>query len=166
MKPLAWTFNAARRTLLGLRASWAAPEDAWAESWLEDAERTLYRSMDPRDRRHAVEVARELLRRRPGAPARLVRAALLHDVGKARRPYVLVERIAAHLWPTHPRTPRDPLRPGLRGARQVQAHHPHYGAEMIRRAGGDARVAELVERHHAPGGDEEAALLHSLDERT
>lgn len=165
MKPFVWVANAARRTVLGVRATWAAPEDAWAERWLSGGERDLYLAMDPRDRHHAVEIARAVLRRRPDAPPRLVRAALLHDVGKARRPYGLAERIAVHLWPA-PAPPRAPLRAGMRGAWQVRAHHPHYGAEMIRRAGGDARVAELVERHHAPGGDEEAALLHALDERT
>lgn len=166
MRALAWLGNAVGRTARGLHPAWADPDDAWAKDRLRADEYALYLCMDPRDRRHAVDLTRALLRRHPNASTRLVRAALLHDVGKARRPYVLLERILVHLLPARAEPPATPLRRGLRGARQLQAHHPSYGAAMIRGAAGDPRVAELVERHHRPGGDPEADLLHALDERT
>lgn len=165
MKPWVWVLNAAVRTVRGVVPALARPEDAWAEARLPEPERRLYRTMDPRDRHHAVAVARALLRARPDAPSELVRAALLHDVGKAGRPYRVAERIAVHLVrggapPAHPREA------GWRGARQTAAHHGRYGAEAIRSAGGSVRVAELVARHDDPGDDAEAALLRQVDRRT
>ena len=165
MKPWSWPFRAAVRTLRGIRPGWARPDDAWAEARLDAPERSLYRAMDPRDRAHAVEVACALVRAFPGAPGEVVRAALLHDVGKSRRAYRLGERIAAHLVRVAP-PPPEPALHGWAGARQVAAHHGAYGAAMIRAAGGSWRVAELVARHDRPGSDRWAAILREIDRRT
>lgn len=167
MKPVAWYVNAAARTVRALVPAWSRPDDALAERWLPPPLLDLYRAMDPRDRHHAERVARRLLERAPEAPPRLVRAALLHDVGKARRPFVLWQRIAVHLW-TPVGLPAEPLGEGLRGAWQVARHHERYGAAMIRAAGGPAaeEVAALVERLAAPDGDREALLLRRLDDET
>lgn len=165
MKPWVWAWNAGVRTVRGLHPRMVRPDDAWAAARLPGPELDLYDAMDPRDRDHAVRVARSLLRRHPEAPSEVVRAALLHDVGKSRRRYQVVERILAHLVRAAP-PPRDPPLDGVRGARQVAAHHAAYGAAMIRGAGGDARVAELVARHERPGDDVHARWLHDADRRT
>lgn len=165
MKPWVWAWNAAWRTVRGVRPGWVRPDDAWAEARLSADERGLYLAMDPRDRDHAVRVARTLLRRRPEASSAAVRAALLHDVAKSRRPYRVVERVLVHLDRAAP-PPPEPARSGFAGARQLAAHHARYGAAMIREAGGDGRVAELVERHDLPGDDREAAWIREADRRT
>lgn len=165
VKPWVWFLNAAARTLRGAVPTLARPDDVWAQGWLSLPEHRLYLTMDPRDRHHAVTVARTLLRARADAPSELVRAALLHDVGKASRPFRVQERVAAHLIRSVP-PPPVPRLGGWRGARQLAAHHARYGAEAIREAGGSPRVAELVERHEEPGGDSEAALLWEVDRRT
>ena len=121
--------------------------------------------MDRRDRDHAVRVARALLRRHPEAPSEVVRAALLHDVGKSRRRYRVAERILVHLVRTAP-PPAEPPLGGMAGARQTAAHHAAYGAAMIRDAGGDPRVAELVARHERPGDDRHARWIQQADRRT
>jgi putative nucleotidyltransferase with HDIG domain len=138
-------------------------DDAWALSRLSPAEARLYRAMDPRDRHHAVAVARAILAERPDASPELLRAALLHDVGKSAAGYNPLERILVHLYT--PKVPLTPRRRGLMGAWQRHCHHHLLGAEMILAAGGDARVAEIVARHHHPQGDEEAALLQRIDAR-
>lgn len=154
------------RTVRGVHRSLVAPDDAWARARLSDAERGLYLAMDPRDRDHAVRVARGLLRTHPGAPEIVVRAALLHDVGKSRRRYRVDERILVHLMRAAP-PPAEPLRPGFAGARQTAAHHASYGAAMIRAAGGSARVAELVARHDRPPEDDvHARWIHEADRGT
>lgn len=162
-KPRAWYLNAARRTLRALVPALAPPDDAFAAERLSPALFRLYLSMDPRDRQHAGEVAKMLLARHPQASTELVRAALLHDVGKAGRPYRVVERVLVHLLPAGP-VPPEPRLKGLAGALQVKRHHHAYGAELIRAAGGSEAVARLVAGHHVEGGD--AELLRQIDDET
>jgi len=141
----------------------AKADDHWAEALLSPEEAGLYRAMDPRDRHHAVVVARAILAEQPDASLELLRAALLHDVGKSTAGYHPLERILVHLYT--PAVPSEPRCGGLMGAWQRKRHHHCYGAAMIRAAGGSARVAEIVFRHQDPQGDEEAALLKRVDER-
>lgn len=165
MKPWAWAWNATLRTVRGVHPALAAPDDAWAEARLPPPERRLYRDMDARERDHAVRVAKALSIRYLDAPDELVRAALLHDVGKSRRSYRVGERILVHLVGGGS-APAEPRLRGLAGARQVARHHAAYGAAMIRDAGGSTRVAELVARHEHPGDDPDARRLRDVDRRT
>ncbi|MFN4231921.1 phosphohydrolase [Thermus sp.] len=120
------------------------PDDAFALAFLQGEERALYLSMDPRDRAHGVRVARRLLKSYPDAPAFAIRAALLHDAGKALRPYRPLERILTGLYALP--VPPYPLRKGFFGAFQVRRHHPLYAAERIQ----DPQVRALVLEHHRP----------------
>jgi hypothetical protein len=131
-------------------------DDGWALQHLEPGERPLYLAMDPRDRLHAQLVARTLLAQYPQLPAYVLRAALLHDCGKAVRPYRMWERVLVPLlrW----RVPAWPLRAGSYGAWQVYWHHPDYAARQI----ADPRVAALVLEHHHPQ-TEWGRRLHRVD---
>lgn len=165
-RPLAWFLNAARRTVVACLPGLARPDDAFAAGFLDPQEYRLYLAMDPRDRQHACYIARKLLTIRPAAEPVLVRAALLHDVGKSVRPYNPLHRIVAHLY-VPKEIPAEPEYRGLRGAWQVKRHHDSYGARLIRQAGGSPEVARLVERHHEPDeGDDDARLLKALDDET
>lgn len=138
-------------------AAQASPDDAWARGHLEPGEARVYLGMDPRDREHALRVARGLLAEVPLASSELIAAALLHDCGKQLRPYRVWERVAAGLVPA--RLARCvPV-----GALWVRGRHPELGARLLRAAGARARVATLVEQHHRPGADADAALLHRFD---
>jgi putative nucleotidyltransferase with HDIG domain len=156
--------NTVRRTVIAFFPVFAAPDDAFAARFLSKVEFGLYRGMDARDRLHACAVTRQLLRRYPEASDELRRAALLHDVGKASTRYSPWLRVLVALY-----TPRsvaaEPRLRGLQGAWQLKRHHDRYGAAQILAAGGDRRVAELVARHHRPGGDLEAARLREIDAR-
>ncbi|MFC4456065.1 HD domain-containing protein [Deinococcus sonorensis] len=145
-----------RRLARSLHPAQARPDDHWALERLQAGERQVYLSMDPRDREHAVRVARAVAQQ-PGTPE-LLAAALLHDCGKAVRPYRVWERVLVGLvpyrWAGRVRW----------GALTVRADHPALGAQALALAGARPRVAQLVARHHRPGDDPEAGLLHRYDD--
>lgn len=143
-----------------LRESDAHPDDLWAQTHLNPGEQLIYLGMDARDREHACRVTRHLLHDYPDASPELVAAALLHDSGKSVRPYHVVERVLVGLIPNRIAHILPPI-----GAIGIRAAHPELGAQLIARAGGRPRVAQLVVRHHHSVGDPEAALLHHYDER-
>ncbi len=148
------------RLLRGVFPALCRPDDRWALARLEPEEAPLYLAMDVRDREHNVLVARKLLERWPDAPDYAIRAALLHDAGKAVRPYRLWERVFTALFESRaPALPPYPLKTGLAGAWQVRLHHPHYAADRLT----DPRVAELVAEHHDPRS-EWGRRLHEVDE--
>ncbi len=157
------------RVLRSMFAFLARPDDAWARSLLSSAEWSVYSRMDPRDREHGVKVARALLDQHPNASKLVVRAALLHDCGKLVRRYNLLERIWVGWRIKNPdRDTRLPSRALARAERlsaaDVRRFHPQIGAWLIRAAGGNERVALMVEYHHHPGQDAEIAWIHALDE--
>lgn len=156
--------NAAWRSLTAFVPTLVVPDDSFARGSLSWPEYRLYLTMDKRDRHHACVVAKTLVETFPEASSELIGAALLHDVGKSETRYNAVLRIAAHLH-TPGSVPAEPRLPGLRGVWQLHRHHDRYGARMIRSAGGNARIAEIVERHHEPGDDHDATLLKAIDEQ-
>jgi putative nucleotidyltransferase with HDIG domain len=155
--------NVATRTTHAFLPNLLRPDDGFARQYLMGAEYILYAKMDPRDRHHACQVTKVLLERYPEASSELIRAALLHDIGKSSSKYRPVHRILVHLY-TPKNIPPLPRLRGLRGAWQRHLHHDRYGAELILKSGGDASVAEIVARHHVPHGNQEAAILKAIDE--
>lgn len=155
-----------RRTLVGFAPGFARPDDAFALCWLEDREGEAYRAMDPRDREHACRVARRLLALHPDAEPHVVRAALLHDVGKAARPYRVWERVLVHVWTPGAAT-AGRLPTAWRDAWRAHREHAAHGAAWLLGLGVDVRVVDLVARHHQPPGRDEALRqLASADEGT
>ena len=155
--------NVVKRTAAAFAPVLAKPDDTFAKGRLSPAEYTLYMQMDRRDRAHACRVAQAVLEQVQNPSETLIRAALLHDVGKCGRAFNPWERVAVHLY-TPQTIPAEPRLRGLRGAWQRRRHHESYGAELVRRAGGDARVVEIIRRHHHPEGHREAALLKAVEE--
>lgn len=164
-KPATWYLNAIRRTLITAFPGLAQPDDDWATSWLAPEEARLFLSLPPQERAHGVQVARRLLGLNENADSLLVRAALLHDVGKLGAPQFVLWRVLAHLLPERNYPPEPRLR-GLAGVRQSRRHHAAYGAALIRAAGGSEAVARLVELHHDEGATGALAALRAADEGT
>src|SRR5688572_10858585 len=106
-------------------------------SWLTGPEQRLFFGQSATDQRHALRVAHLLLAR--GHPDRLlIRAALLHDVGKSGRGVTLVHRVS---WVVAGRlSPRlAAALARLGGGWRALADHATVGGSRLHGAGVDPR---------------------------
>jgi hypothetical protein len=135
---------------------------------LSPAERRLFLTMSESDQRHSLDLC-ERLRRDGHDEPDLLRAALLHDVGKASGSLPILYRVAFTLAAmAHPRIAGWLGRPGATVWRQpffLAAHHPEIGAVAAARAGSSPRVVGLIANHNKPGVDSLSRLLYSYDRR-
>jgi len=126
----------------------------------------LFYRMDARDQAHSLRVLREL-QGRGVQDIDLLRAALLHDVGKSRCPISPFERALVVL--ANRAVPGLVIRLGQRPARGplrafvAAAGHPAWGAAMVEAAGGSERLAALVRFHQeSPESIEPEAIRQLL----
>jgi putative nucleotidyltransferase with HDIG domain len=133
------------------------PEDlALLARYLEPVERDLFLAMDEPDQHHSLRVARicaQSLAHHPEvAEVPLMKAALLHDIGKTgahlslwfRTWWVAGHRVVPWLLDWIARRGAN-ARPGtLRHRMYVQYAHVQLGVEMLRAAGVDDEVCRLV----------------------
>ncbi|GAB4580129.1 MAG: HD domain-containing protein [Anaerolineales bacterium] len=151
---------------------------------LTPAQSALFSRLQPSEQAHAVRVLRQVwaVCRKEGfdPPVDLQVAALLHDVGKARFPLSVWERVvivlgkafvpdAAMRWGTPPQgsaAPRGWKRPFV-----IAAQHPAWGAEMAAEQDTSPGAAALIRRHQtspSTGTSEEdrlLAILQSVDDK-
>ncbi|HHW13852.1 MAG TPA: HD domain-containing protein [Firmicutes bacterium] len=128
---------------------------AWALRHLSPAEQRLFCAMRPSDQRHCWAVAQAVVRKEDLSlreRAILIRAALLHDVGKAGVPNGLAVRTVNALWRN-----KVPLwLPSFfREAVLTLRAHAGRGASRLREAGTDLAVVTLVRWHEAEEPPEE-----------
>ncbi len=126
-------------------------------------ERTsVWQGVPERFRLHAVATQRaaDRIARELGYDYRdrLMVTSLLHDVGKL---------VLVHAYPGYPRqvhgdarTPEDRV---MRERRELGVDHALVGGVLARRWGLPKPVASVIERHHAPDCDGEAAIVRLAD---
>jgi len=125
----------------------------------------LFYRMDIRDQAHSLRVLRDL-QGRGVQDLDLLRAALLHDVGKSRCPVSPFERVLVVV--ANRALPRLVIRLGQRPARgplrafAAAAGHPTWGAALVEAAGGSERLAALVRFHQEPPGSIEPETIRPL----
>ena len=156
-----------RQFFLHLAARMGEPEHALVARHLNPDERRLFYGMHVADQRHSVEVVRTLLARDPAAPERLLKLALLHDIGKQRVDFRLWERVAVVLWPRRGLAlPDEPLQAGWRRAWQIKRWHAEYGARMLEALpeSGPEMAALLRQSELDPAPSEELAAFHRADD--
>jgi putative nucleotidyltransferase with HDIG domain len=123
---------------------------------------SVWQGVPERFRLHAVATQRaaDRLAREIGYDARdrLMVTALLHDIGKL---------VLVHAYPGYPRqihgearTPEERIQ---RERRELGVDHALVGGVLARRWGLPTSVASVIERHHAPDSDGEAALVRLAD---
>ncbi len=160
-----------RRVRQFLRAIWGRvrpAEQAAVIAYLSPEQACLFRLMDRCDRRHCLDVF-YTLRDAGCRDELLLRAALLHDVGKVGSGLTVWHRVAVVLLAS--------IRPawltclagdGRRWRRPfaVHMHHPELGARLVAAAGCRPEVVDLIRRHHDPRPDDaRLVLLQWADER-
>lgn len=122
-------------------------DEAWARSHLGPGERELWACMSAPDRRHAIEVTRRFVERRPAASRAEIAGALLHDVGKVEAGLGTLGRVLVTV--IGPRT------------RRARTYHDHeaIGARLAVDAGADPVTVALIE-----GRGPAAAALRAADD--
>lgn len=119
--------------------------------WLAAAELELFHAQSRAVREHALTVADRLWASGHREPV-LLRAALLHDVGKNTAGIGLWHRVALVLLQAL--SPELPLRIAVDDPQSwrypfyVQLHHASRGAELLAAAGSDPHLVALVRAHH------------------
>lgn len=166
-------FGRIAQGLAGIFPRLPADRNAILEATLTPAQRAAFLMLPVYDQRHLCRAFRHL--RDSGiADTELLRAVLLHDLGKAalggrvtlldRALNVALDRIAPRTLDRLARLPAPRWRRGL----ALAVHHPRLGAEWAAELGCSARTCWLI-AHHAdepPPIDADLALLTSADQST
>jgi hypothetical protein len=141
-----------RQVLHALRPRIDQADIEFARASLSEAEAAIFFSMERRDQRHGIAVARRLSKAEDRS---LLAAALLHDCGKGSVPvWLRVFNVVS---------PRALLLveaegKGWRGAAHRLHHHAALGAELTREAGSSETTVRLIQGHVEP----DEAWMHTL----
>ncbi len=133
-------------------------------------EQNLFQQLPATDQNHSLRVLRSLQIQGEDDPD-LLKAALLHDLGKTRYPLRRWERVfavlAVGLFPRRVQVWGEGKPAGLRRPLVIVKHHPCWGADLAEVAGSSPRTVWFIRNHEKdlPEGspsDEELSLLRKL----
>lgn len=110
-----------------------------AMEWLRPEEASFFLQQPPADQRHGLEAALSTRSERPER-VDLIRAALLHDIGKRKSGLGLIGRSMASAW--------SKLGGRGRGRWAVYLDHGALGAEELAALGAEAIVVDFARNHH------------------
>ncbi|WP_122626827.1 HD domain-containing protein [Lucifera butyrica] len=169
-----------KQFITALTAKITPADRAFVKQYLTPAEERLFWQMNRPDQRHTLNVAYTVLRLIAGrAQIRrfvLIKSALLHDVGKTKGDVSTADKVitvlARRLLPGPAARWGRPGRGGrfanLRHAFYIYFHHPARGAQLLKQAGTEAAVVEIVAKHHAAPVEEdppELIILRQADDK-
>jgi len=135
-------------------------------------EQDLFQQLPAADQNHSLRVFRSLQTQGEDDPD-LLKAALLHDLGKIRYPLRRWERVfavlVAGLFPRRVQMWGEGKPIGLRRPLAIVKQHPQWGADLAQSAGSSPRTVWFIQNHEKdlPEGspsDEELFLLRKLQE--
>ena len=117
---------------------------------LSQAELDLFKRLPVPDQNHSLRVLRALESVGEYEPD-LLKAALLHDIGKTLHPLRRWERvfyiILGWILPKTAQTWGDKEPRGIQRSLVVIKHHPVWGADMAEKVGSNPRVVWMIRNH-------------------
>ncbi|NLM21118.1 MAG: hypothetical protein GX207_05145 [Peptococcaceae bacterium] len=152
-----------------------AKEYLWVRKVLSEKEYRLFLQQALPDRRHALDVAREIednsenITKIHGKTGyrNLLHAALLHDCGKSVAPLRIWQRILMVIINALPALYIQKLSSGstiLSQTITLHQQHPRQGKQLAALAGCDEQVLSLIENHHSPTTGLER-ILYEIDSK-
>ncbi len=166
-------FYRAKQLALSLRATpLVVAEEYYVNSLLNEKQASLFFSLPLYEQRHALRVCRTLCAAGHGGNLPLLRAALLHDLGKAdpengrsvtlwgKTANVAIAKIGGKAIVERLAT-NNPS--SWRYVFWLQTHHEQRGHELARAAGSESRVLELLSYHRAEEDPSAKALKWADD---
>ena len=148
----------ARRFFGALRPGGPSATDTeWVRSVINTEELDVWKRMPGHDRRHSVQVARDVQSMLAGTryadDQRWIEAALLHDVGKLDARLGVFGRVTATLAGAaagHEMADSWSEKRGITRKFGLYLRHPELGASRIRMCGGSKEAALWAEAHQDP----------------
>lgn len=142
-----------RQTLQALTAPLRPVEDDLAAQYLASVTVSFFMTMRRSDRQHHIRVLKYLLANEQNNPA-LLKAALLHDVGKTKVSITIIDRILAVLgkqfFPQRFDAWGQGEPRGWRKAFVVSVQHPQWGADLFSAVESDQLAHDLILHHQDP----------------
>ncbi|MEC9113928.1 MAG: HD domain-containing protein [Actinomycetota bacterium] len=145
-----------RRFLTSLRRKAPDPSDVdWAKGILLKSEFALWEKMSASDQKHSIAVAK-MARNELPHDAVIIRAGLLHDIGKTAVRSGVVIRVAAAI--AKPLANQDTINRWSQGKGPLATlgalmAYPQLGASMLREVGSDEFIVRWATEHHLPAAE-------------
>lgn len=155
--------NRIKQFFRALGAKITEDDKEFIAKYLTAQERALFYQMDIVDQRHSLDVAFHVYQASTakglgGQRRILVKAALLHDIGKVKAKTSILSRVMYVLL--RPWAKKGNF-PGWKGLNQ----HAERGAHMALTFGSEQEVVELIKAHHDPDASGVSVkLLQEADE--
>ncbi|NBG87028.1 HD domain-containing protein [Isachenkonia alkalipeptolytica] len=130
----------------GVFAKVTPEEQVFLKAYLTKGEALLFRRLRVGEQRHSLNIAYDCLKEAPKNRI-LIKAALLHDVGKINSNLTLVHKALVVVITKLP-IPKRMLPKFLQKALYYKQQHPALGAELLNNVGTEASVVFLTRHHH------------------
>ena len=155
-----------RQFYRAVRARITPVDKQWLEGILPADAQKLFYAMHPADQYHALNVARTAMRLSSEYStvdkALLLRAALLHDVGRVQGDMDIMGKVLAvlvkHYFPQKAQQLAKKQNGWLGHIMYVYYHHPEIGASKLETIG-MVEEAAIIRWHHAPSAGNESPEL-------
>jgi len=130
--------------------------------YLDNKMLELFSKMDVVDQRHCIDVAYSLKKNYPQITDDLIRASLLHDIGKQVSFISLWNRVFYVLFPPHGLNKKRAKNNGI----DALTWHAEYGYKIAEESGFSLYIIEIIRYHHdKPARNKDIELLQWADEQ-